>query len=160
MKLTGHKTLSMFTRYNTVDQADAKEAMRRLDRYFGGINEPTAAIVLQGQKRGQDQSPNPLNLLAPRAGLGHSGRTFCFSLRNLPFGFLMQRIRGAFPPTWSAESSLRVLQWRKLANKKGPCFWHGPFVFWLPFVNSYRTLCIAPTPTLKAVFNGIRQLSL
>ena len=34
MKLTGHKTLSMFTRYNTVDQADAKEAMQRLDDYF------------------------------------------------------------------------------------------------------------------------------
>jgi hypothetical protein len=31
---------------------------------------------------------------------------------------------------------------------------------WVPFVNSYRTLCIAPTPTLKAVFNGIRQLIL
>ena len=48
MKLTGHKTLSMFTRYNTVDQADAKEAMRRLDRYFGGINEPTAASTKKG----------------------------------------------------------------------------------------------------------------
>jgi hypothetical protein len=34
MKLTGHKSLSRFTRYNTVDQADAKEAMQRLDDYF------------------------------------------------------------------------------------------------------------------------------
>ena len=34
MKLTGHKTLSMFTRYNTVDQADAEEAMRRLESFF------------------------------------------------------------------------------------------------------------------------------
>ena len=31
MKLTGHKTLSMFNRYNTVDQDDALEAMRKLD---------------------------------------------------------------------------------------------------------------------------------
>jgi integrase len=69
MKLTGHKTLSMFTRYNTVDQADAKEAMRRLDSYFEGTNEPTAAIVLQAEKKGQEKSPNPLNLLAPRVGL-------------------------------------------------------------------------------------------
>ncbi len=66
MKLTGHKTLSMFTRYNTVDQADAKEAMEKLESYFARRDEPTAAIVLQGQKRGQDESPNPLNLLAPR----------------------------------------------------------------------------------------------
>jgi hypothetical protein len=52
MRLTGHKTLSMFTRYNTVDQADAKEAMQRLDSYFSRVEEPTAAIVLQDQKRG------------------------------------------------------------------------------------------------------------
>ena len=31
MKLTGHKTLAMFNRYNTVDQDDALEAMRKLD---------------------------------------------------------------------------------------------------------------------------------
>jgi hypothetical protein len=31
--------------------------------------------------------------MAPRAGLGHYGRNSCFSLRNLPFGFLTQRIR-------------------------------------------------------------------
>jgi hypothetical protein len=41
----------------------------------------------------------------PRAGPGHYGRNFCFSLRNLPFGFLTQHIRGALPPTWSAEFS-------------------------------------------------------
>lgn len=69
MKLTGHRTLSMFTRYNTVDQADAKDAMKKLESYFGRTEEPTAAIVLQGPKRGQEKSPNPLNLLAPRAGL-------------------------------------------------------------------------------------------
>ncbi|MGA2518248.1 MAG: site-specific integrase [Thermodesulfobacteriota bacterium] len=61
MKLTGHKTLAMFTRYNTVDQADAKDAMEKLESYFGKAEEPTAAIVLQAQKRGQEQSPNPLN---------------------------------------------------------------------------------------------------
>ena len=31
MKLTGHKTLAMFNRYNTLDQDDALEAMRKLD---------------------------------------------------------------------------------------------------------------------------------
>ena len=52
MRLTGHKTLSMFTRYNTVDQADAKDAMQRLDSFFSRNDESTAAIVLQDQKRG------------------------------------------------------------------------------------------------------------
>ena len=31
MKLTGHKTLAMFNRYNTVDQDDAIQAMQKLD---------------------------------------------------------------------------------------------------------------------------------
>jgi integrase len=31
MKLTGHKTMSMFNRYNTVDQDDAVKAMQRLN---------------------------------------------------------------------------------------------------------------------------------
>ena len=34
MKLTGHKTLSMFTRYNTVDQDDAVDAMKRLNLFL------------------------------------------------------------------------------------------------------------------------------
>ena len=51
MKLTGHKTLSMFTRYNTVDQADAREAVNRLDDFLARGDDSTAAIVLQEQKR-------------------------------------------------------------------------------------------------------------
>ncbi len=69
MKLTGHKTLSMFTRYNTVDQADAKEAMEKLDSHYAKEGQTSAAIVLQAQKRGQEKSPNPLISLAPRVGL-------------------------------------------------------------------------------------------
>ena len=34
MKLTGHKTLSMFNRYNTVDQEDATDAMKRLNLFL------------------------------------------------------------------------------------------------------------------------------
>ncbi len=30
---------------------------------------------------------------------------------------------------------------------------------WLPFLNAYRTLCIVPTPEMKAVFNDLRQLA-
>jgi hypothetical protein len=60
--------------------------------------------------------------MAPRAGLGHYGRNICFSLRNLPFGFLTQLIRAAFPPTWSAESLLLVLQGGNSANKKAHAY--------------------------------------
>jgi len=34
MKLTGHKTLSMFNRYNTVDQEDAMDAMKKLNLFL------------------------------------------------------------------------------------------------------------------------------
>jgi integrase len=34
MKLTGHKTLAMFSRYNTVDSNDAKLAMEKLCRFL------------------------------------------------------------------------------------------------------------------------------
>lgn len=34
MNLTGHRTLSRFTRYNTVDPAEGKEAARRLMSYL------------------------------------------------------------------------------------------------------------------------------
>ena len=50
MKITGHKTMSMFERYNTVDGNDALEACRRLDEFL----KPPAprgeitAILLQG----------------------------------------------------------------------------------------------------------------
>ncbi len=70
MKLTGHKTLSMFTRYNSVDEDDARQALRLMELHFGsGEKHPTTAILLQAQKRGQEKSPNPLNSLAPRVGL-------------------------------------------------------------------------------------------
>ena len=32
MQLTGHKTMAMFSRYNTVDKQDAKDALDKLNR--------------------------------------------------------------------------------------------------------------------------------
>jgi len=46
MKPTGHKTISMFIRYNTVDQADAKDAMEKLGSHYAKEETPSAAIVL------------------------------------------------------------------------------------------------------------------
>lgn len=41
MKITGHKTMSMFERYNTVDRDDAHEAIKRLDDF---LTKPLAEI--------------------------------------------------------------------------------------------------------------------
>lgn len=53
MKITGHKTMSMFERYNTVDESDAREAYRKL-HFF--LNAPPSggeitAILLQGPQQ-------------------------------------------------------------------------------------------------------------
>jgi hypothetical protein len=34
MKITGHKTMAVFKRYNTVDENDLREAARRMDTYM------------------------------------------------------------------------------------------------------------------------------
>ncbi|RPJ38705.1 MAG: site-specific integrase, partial [Deltaproteobacteria bacterium] len=48
MKPTGHKTLSMFTRYNSVDEDDAKQALKMMDRHFAKAKQQeTTAIPLQ-----------------------------------------------------------------------------------------------------------------
>jgi hypothetical protein len=33
-----------------------------------------------------------------------------------------------------------------------------PFIVWLPIVDAYRTICIAPTPEARAVFEAVREL--
>ena len=48
MKITGHKTMSMFERYNTVDGDDAIEACKRLDAFLtpsGPVQEVTAILL-------------------------------------------------------------------------------------------------------------------
>ena len=34
----------------------------------------------------------------------------------------------------------------------------GDFDIWLPIVDAYRTICIAPTPAIRAVFESLRDL--
>ncbi len=40
------------------------------------------------------------------------------------------------------------------AKHPSPCF------YWLPFVDTYRTLCLAPDPQLKRVFEEIRNFDM
>ncbi len=45
MAQTGHKTRSMFDRYNTVDSMDMSNALKKLESHLG---EKSTANVLQG----------------------------------------------------------------------------------------------------------------
>ena len=45
MKITGHKTMAMFERYNTVDSDDARCAMTQFEKH---LQNQTTAILLQG----------------------------------------------------------------------------------------------------------------
>ena len=74
MKLTGHKTLSMFNRYNTVDQEDAMEAMKRLDLFLAEQKSFKSSDHVQtgtdeAKKKGSEEPSNILKSLVPRAGL-------------------------------------------------------------------------------------------
>jgi hypothetical protein len=44
--------------------------------------------------------------------------------------------------------------------KKGPLGEHPTAPYKLPFVNSFRTVCLASTLEMKAVFDGLQQLAL
>jgi len=53
MKITGHKTLSMFERYNTIDRDDAYEAIKRPDDFLTkpSSGDATTSILLQDPDR-------------------------------------------------------------------------------------------------------------
>jgi hypothetical protein len=37
--------------------------------------------------------------------------------------------------------------------------WAEPFVLiWLPFLDTYRTMCLAPEPAVREILEGIRDL--
>lgn len=51
MKLTDHKTRSVFERYNIVSDGDLREAARRLDSYTFGYTEPPGAKTADATSR-------------------------------------------------------------------------------------------------------------
>ncbi len=42
MKLTGHKTLSMYTRYSTVDLQDGRQAVENFEEFLEKVGQSTA----------------------------------------------------------------------------------------------------------------------
>jgi hypothetical protein len=47
MRITGHKTIAAFTRYNTIDENDLKAAQRQMDTYMDTIGETAQPDHLQ-----------------------------------------------------------------------------------------------------------------
>jgi integrase len=47
MRITGHKTMAAFTRYNTIDEHDLRAAQRRMDTYMDTIGETAQPNHLQ-----------------------------------------------------------------------------------------------------------------
>ena len=47
MKITGHKTMAVFKRYNTIDEQDLQAAQRRMDTYIDIIGETIPQQNLQ-----------------------------------------------------------------------------------------------------------------
>ena len=91
--------------------------------------------------------PLSASIWLPGAGFGHYGRNICFSLRNLPFGFLARHVRGAFPPdSVGGILASSPAKGNRQQTKKGPCFSQGPHCLLAP--QSYRnwvlgSLCVS-----------------
>jgi integrase len=47
MKITGHKTMAVFKRYDTIDEQDLEAAQRRMDTYMDTIGESIQPDELQ-----------------------------------------------------------------------------------------------------------------
>jgi hypothetical protein len=69
--------------------------------------------------------------------------TFCFFLRNLPFGFLPQHILccSSSHPVGGILASSPANE--KSANKKGPYYRTGLVVCWLPIVDEFRNFLMS-----------------
>ena len=58
-----------------------------------------------------------------------------------------------FPNLKSAPHCAPQIEFRLVYNSITLC------LIWLPIVDAYRTICIAPSPEVRAVFEAVRELS-
>jgi integrase len=67
MRMTGHRTLSMFVRYSTVEHEDARNAVEKFSEFLDRESKITSISTSQ-EKQGQATEPNPSKSLTPRRG--------------------------------------------------------------------------------------------
>lgn len=59
MKITGHKTRSMFARYDTIEPSDCKEAMRKLEELLAGEAEGCSNSAVVTKEGSREDLPTP-----------------------------------------------------------------------------------------------------
>jgi Phage integrase family len=69
MQMTGHRTLSMFTRYSSVGQRDVKEAMAKFNAFLEQEGQGITAISTAEKAKGAGDATYPLDFI------GSPGRT-------------------------------------------------------------------------------------
>src|SRR5215510_1383328 len=85
MKISGHKTLSVFDRYNMTSEEDLKEAANRMDAYIQQ-KMVTLPVMLEAASDRYDSDPDTQPLENWRRGWGSNPRSRCqdSSFRDCP----------------------------------------------------------------------------
>ena len=60
MAISGHKTRSVFDRYNIVDEKDLTEAMMKTERYMETVKEPRKVVSMKPKRLVKSGRPAPV----------------------------------------------------------------------------------------------------